>query len=159
ARATLTRGGSKEHCCTQLASMPVSASPWRAVRTNNPLGIRPRAASSWRRGSLGLVFRLHPRPERMAHQLLDAPHLAVQPAAGARAVIHLDRAADALTIRLEGLEAAADDREYLVPLALQGRAHRVQAVVQPTGRDQLQAARHIRRDALALAQRRHAEVE
>src|SRR5437588_6401237 len=113
ARATLTRGGSKEHCCTQLASMPVSASPWRAVRTNSPLGIRPRAASSWRHGSLGLAFRLHPRLERMAQQFLHAPHLAVQPAAGARAVVHLDRAADAFAVRLERLEAAADDREHL----------------------------------------------
>ena len=43
--ATLTCGRSNEHCCTQLASMPVSLSPCRAVRMNSPLGMRPSAAA------------------------------------------------------------------------------------------------------------------
>src|SRR5689334_23185225 len=35
-------GGSNEHCCSQLASMPVVCSPLQAVTMNRPLGTRPR---------------------------------------------------------------------------------------------------------------------
>src|SRR5438270_9110078 len=45
-RHIVSCGGSNAHCCTQLASIPVSASPRRAVTTNRPLGMRPSAAAS-----------------------------------------------------------------------------------------------------------------
>src|SRR5262245_19972557 len=64
--ATVSCGGSNEHCCTQLASIPVSCLPWRTVTTNSPLGTRPSAAAracSWViTPSLLQEFR---------HQLLD----------------------------------------------------------------------------------------
>src|SRR5262245_48802680 len=54
-RATVTCGGLNEHCCTQLASMPVSTSPLRAVSTKRPLGIRPRAAARLLAGVLAVT--------------------------------------------------------------------------------------------------------
>src|ERR1051325_526467 len=39
----VTIGGWNEHCCTQLASMPVSRVSRARVRMNRPLGMRPRA--------------------------------------------------------------------------------------------------------------------
>src|SRR3954469_24345454 len=44
--ATLTRGGSNEHCITQEASIPVSRAPSVAVRMNSPLGTRPSTGAS-----------------------------------------------------------------------------------------------------------------
>lgn len=35
----------KEHCCTQLANMPVVWPPCAMVKMYNPLGMRPRAAA------------------------------------------------------------------------------------------------------------------
>src|SRR5262249_29770134 len=125
-RHTVTMGGSNEHCCTQLTSMPVSAVPCRAVRMNSPLGIRPTAASNCFCSSPMFA----PRPQRLLDERLHVLHLAVEPAAVALAVIDLDRAGDAVAVRLQRLVAAPDDGENLVPLALQRRAHRVQAVVQ-----------------------------
>jgi hypothetical protein len=40
--ATVTIGGSKPACITQLEIMPVSSSSWRTVRIKMPLGTRPK---------------------------------------------------------------------------------------------------------------------
>src|SRR5581483_8236360 len=68
--ARLICGGSNEHCCTQLASIPVSRPSRATVRTNSPLGTRPRAAAS--------AWSCVIRPsllEQLRHQLAD--HLIV----------------------------------------------------------------------------------
>src|SRR5579872_7231140 len=69
-RATLICGGSNEHCCTQLASMPVSASPCRTVNTNRPLGMRPRAAIIRLRSSPSLMPPSL-APSSLLHQVRD----------------------------------------------------------------------------------------
>src|SRR5436190_14810483 len=53
--ATLTCGGSNEHCCTQLASIPVSTRSRVTVSTKMPLGIRPSADASGNNGSSGFI--------------------------------------------------------------------------------------------------------
>src|SRR5262249_26109008 len=70
-RATLICGGSNEHCCTQLASMPVSSPPRRTVRTNSPPGTPPRAASISMRGSPSTMPPPSFRVDQLGNHLLD----------------------------------------------------------------------------------------
>src|SRR4051812_41296992 len=108
--ARLTWGGSNEHCCTQLASMPVSSSPVRTVRTNSPLGTRPRAAAnacSWviapsLRQKLGHQLADHVVVHVLVHELLFQLALLVEH--------HHQRRAVDLQLRLPGLRLLVEDQ-------------------------------------------------
>src|SRR5262245_47152439 len=96
--------------------------------------------------------------QRLPYQFLDVPDLALQSAARSLAAIDLDGTRDALAIGQQGLVAAFDHGKDFVPFALQRRPHRMQPVVQAALCYDFQAASDIRRDALSLSQRSHAEI-
>src|SRR6266852_8247337 len=55
-------GGLKAHCCTQLASMPVSTPSRASVRTKTPLGTRPSADARFLCGSAVCIGAFLPSP-------------------------------------------------------------------------------------------------
>src|SRR6516162_3303066 len=87
------------------------------------------------------------------------PHFAFQAAFGALAIIHLDRAGNSVTVRFQCFKTLPHDGKDLVPFSFQRGAHGVQTIIQPAGRNNLQAPRHVRCDAFAFAHGRHAEIE
>src|SRR5262249_47507505 len=72
--------------------------------------------------------------------LFHALYLRFQPSAIPTAEVELGGAGDAVAVRGHGLQAATKDIEYLIELAFDDRAHRVQPVVEPALLDDLQAA-------------------
>src|SRR5439155_25441223 len=89
----------------------------------------------------------------------QARDLGGQPPTDPLAVVHLDRARDAIAVLPHPLKAPLHDPEHVVPLTFQDRAHRVEPVVHPALIHDRQRPGHVLADAFAFAERRHAELQ
>jgi hypothetical protein len=92
-------------------------------------------------------------------QLLDFLHFALEATAWSAAVIDFNGTADAITVSLKRVEAAAHYGQHIVQFALERGAHGVEAVVESAGGHYFQAAGHVGADAFSLSQGRHAEIK
>jgi hypothetical protein len=95
----------------------------------------------------------------LSDQLLDFLYFALEAAALSSPVIDFNGTADAITVSLERVEAAAHYGQHLVQFSLECGSHGVETEVESAGGHHFQTAGYVGADALPLPQGRHAEIK